>query len=134
MKIALESPSAERLMQHGVDPGELKATRIYVFDMQLGAAITLPVPVLGPIILIKRKRLVFDEDNELEDSGRLAILRHELCHVSQILDWGGLAYMRRQLWARVKTRNLYAKTAPEESVCYSAQAKVEAFYRTGRSG
>lgn len=130
MKIALESPSAQRLMQHGVRHRELKAARIYVFDMQLGAAITLPIPILGPTILIKRSWLVFDDDDELEDSARLRILRHELCHVRQILDWGGLAYMRRQLWARVKTLSLYAKTAPEESVCYSAQAKVLAFYRS----
>ncbi len=57
--------------------------------------------------------------------------------MSRLLYWGlvicvGLAYMRRQLWARVKTHSLYAKTAPEESVCYSAQAKVEAFYRNRR--
>ena len=134
VQTASESPSAQRLMQHGVDARELEAARIYVLDMQLGAAITLPIPILGPTILIKGKRLVFDEEGELEDSARLAVLRHELCHVRQILDWGGLAYMRRQLRARVKTLNLYARTAPEESVCYSAQAKVEAFYRIGRSG
>ena len=134
MRIALESPSAERLIQHGVNRKELKAVRIYVFNMQLGAAITLPIPMLGPTILIKRKRLVFDENDDLEDSEKLAILRHELCHVRQIIDWGGLTYMGRQLLARVKTLNLYAKTAPEESVCYSAQAKVEALYRTGSGG
>ena len=130
MKIALDSPSAQRLMQHGVKRRELKAARIYVFNMQLGGAITLPFPIVGPVILIKRKWLVFDDDDELEDSAMLRLLRHELCHVRQILDWGGLAYLRRQLWARVKTLSLYAKTAPEESVCYSAQAKVLAFYRT----
>ena len=70
----------------------------------------------------------FDNDDELEDSARIGILRHELCHVRQILDWGALAYVRRQLWARVKTLNLYAKTTPEESACYTAQARVAAHY------
>ena len=128
MKIKLDSPSAERLKKHGVSLRELKAAHIFVFDMQAGYAITLPFPILGPVILIKRKWLVFDDDDELEDSARIRILRHELCHVRQILDWGALAYIRRQLWARVRTLNLYAKTTPEESVCFTAQAKVAAHY------
>ena len=132
MKIPLDSSSGQRLMQHGVERRELNAARIYVFNMQLGGAITLPFPFLGPVILIKRRWLVFDDEDELEDSPRIRILRHELCHVRQLLDWGGLAYMRRQVWARIKTLSLYAKTAPEESVCYSAQAKVQAFYRNRR--
>ena len=36
----------------------------------------------------------------------LLSLRHELCHVRQMLDWGGLAYMCRHLWAGVKTHVL----------------------------
>ena len=128
MKIKLDSDSAARLKKHDVGVRELKAVHIFVFDMQAGAAITLPIPILGPVILIKRKWLVFDDDDELEDSARIRILRHELCHVRQILDWGALAYMRRQIWARVKTLNLYAETAPEESVCYTAQAKAAAHY------
>ena len=128
MKVKLDSRSSERLKKHGVSPRELKAAHIFVFELQAGAAITLPFPVLGPVILIKRKWLVFDDDDELADSARIGILRHELCHVRQILDWGALAYMRRQLWARVKTLNLYAKSTPEESACYTAQARVAAHY------
>ena len=121
-------------MQHGVELSELEAARIYAFDWQLGAAITLAVPILGPVILIKRKWLAYDADGELADSESLKKLRHEMCHVRQILDWGGLAYFRRQLWARVKTGSLYAKTSPEESECYAAEAKVTCFYRSRLSG
>ena len=129
MKIPLDSPSAERLGKHDVKLRELRAAHIFVFDWQAGAAITLPFPILGPVILIKRKWLVFDDEDELADDRSLRKLRHEFCHVRQILDWGGLTYMRRQVWARIKTRNLYAKAAPEESPCYSAEAKVEGYYR-----
>ncbi len=129
MKIQPDGPSAERLRKHDVKLRELKAAHIFVLDWQAGAAITLPFPILGPVILIKRKWLVFDDEDELADDRSLKKLRHEFCHVRQILDWGGLTYMRRQVWARFKTRNLYAKTAPEESACYSAEAKVEGYYR-----
>ncbi len=134
MKIQPDTPSAERLMKHDVRLRELDAAHIFVFDWQAGAAITLPFPILGPVILIKRKWLVFDDEDELADDRSLKKLRHEFCHVRQILDWGGLTYMRRQIWARVKTRNLYAKSAPEESSCYSAEAKVEGYYHGRRLG
>ena len=134
MKLQPDTPSASRLMQHGVELSELKAARIYVFDWQVGAAITLAVPLLGPVILIKRRWLVYDDDGELADNESLKKLRHEMCHVRQILDWGGLAYLRRQLWARVKTGSLYARSSPEESECYSAEAKVTRFYRSRQQG
>ena len=48
MKIKLDSRSAERLKKHDVGLPELKAAHIIVFDVQAGAAITLPFPILGP--------------------------------------------------------------------------------------
>ncbi len=134
MKLQPGTPSASRLMQHGVELSELRAARIYVFDWQAGAAITLAVPLLGPVVLIKRRWLVYDGDGELADNESLKKLRHEMCHVRQILDWGGLPYLRRQLWARVKTGSLYAKTSPEERECYAAEAQVTWFYRSRQQG
>ena len=134
MRIAYDSPSGQRLAQHGVERRELEATRIYGFDFQLGAAITLPIPFMGTSIFLRRKWLVYDEEGELKDSWDLAILRHELRHVCQILDWGGVVYMARQLWARVKTRSLYARESPEESHCYEAEARVYEFYRSRSDG
>ena len=130
MKLQPDTPSASRLMQHGVELSELEAARIYVFDWQVGAAITLAVPLLGPVILIKRRWLVYDDDGELADNESLKKLRHEMCHVRQILDWGGVVYVCRQLWARVKTGNLYARASPEESECFTAEDKVTCFYRS----
>ena len=134
MRLQPDTPSAIRLMQHGVELPELEAVRIYVFGWQAGAAITLVVPLLGPIVLIKRRWLVYDDDGELADSESLRKLRHEMCHVRQILDWGGLPYLRRQLWARVKTGSLYARASPEESDCYAVEDKVTCFYRSRRQG
>ncbi len=134
MKLQPDTPSASRLMQHGVQLTELEAARIYVFDWQVGAAITLAVPRFGPVILIKRRWLVYDDGGELADNESLKKLRHEMCHVRQILDWGGLTYLRRQLWARVKTGSLYARASPEESGCYIAEAKVTCIYRSRHQG
>jgi len=132
MQILLGSASAELLKKHGLAQRELGATHIFVFNLQLGAAITLPFPILGPVILIKRKWLVYTDDNNLHDSESIKMLCHEFCHVRQILDWGSLTYLRRQVLARFKTRNLYARTAPEESECYSVQTQVEAYYHEAR--
>jgi hypothetical protein len=134
MKIALDSLSARTLAVHGVKPRELQAANILVFDFQLGGAITLPFPVLGPVILIKSRWLRYDGDGELEDAATLKVVRHELCHVVQILDWGGLAYLVRHVMARIRSRNLFAKDQPEEKCCYRAGQRVEDHYSAGPHG
>ena len=134
MKIAVDGLSARRLMIHGVASRELQSAHIFVFNLELGAAITLPFPLLGPVILIKGRRLQYDRDGELEDAPTLKVLRHELCHVGQILDWGGLPYLLRHILARVRSRNLFAKDQPEEEVCYCAERRVEDHYSAGPQG
>ena len=134
MRIAIGSPSAERLAQHGVGESEIAATRFYVFNFQIGAAITLPVPLLGPVVLIKGKRLVRDADGELADGPAIRFPVHELCHARQVLDWGTLRYLARHIWARIKTRSVLAANAPEEVPCYEAQEAAEAFYANPGSG
>ena len=129
MRFAVSSPSGALLMQRGVAKRELAAARVYVLNFQVGAAITLPVPFFGPVILIKSAWLVMNEKGELTDTEHVQILCHEFCHVRQILDWGTAVYMARHLWARVRTRSLLAKSAPEESECYEVTRTVEAHYR-----
>ena len=129
MKIQQNSLSAQRLIQHGVTPAELAAARIFRLKPPNGDGLTLPIPFFGPIILIRRGWLIYDDDGELEDSDNLKMLRHEFCHVKQILEWGVPTYLWRHIWARIKTRSMLAKSSPEESGCYSAQDDVVAFYR-----
>ena len=134
MKITLDSLSAQRLAVHGVESRELQAASIFVFDFQLGAGITLPFPVLGPVILIRGRWLRYDRDGELEDAATLKVLRHELCHIVQILDWGRFAYLVRHLMARIRSRNLFAEDQPEEECCYRAAQRVEDHYSAGPHG
>ena len=133
MRIRTDSSSAQRLRAHGVTDDEMEKARIFVFNQQAGAAITLPIPLLGPTIFIKKKHLVFEPavdggEPQLEDGPSIALLRHEFCHVGQILEWGSLMYMARQVWARVRSRNLYAKETPEEAPCYQAEREAREHY------
>ena len=134
MRIKPGSANAGLLQRHGVKPRELEAARIFVFNLQLGGGITLPLPFFGPTILLKSKWLVYDQSGQLEDSSSIKMLRHELCHVRQILDWGTRSYLRRQIWARVRSFSLYARSSPEEADCYLAQTEVEDYYLARERG
>ena len=129
MRFQATSPSGAFLMQRGVSERELAAARVFVFNFQVGAAITLPLPFFGPVILIKRAWLAKDVAGELADTEHVKILCHEFCHVRQILAWGTCAYAAKHLWARVRTLSLSAKSAPVESECYDVQRAVGAHYR-----
>ena len=129
MRIRSGSRGERILTSHGVGLREIEATRIYVLNFQKGAAITLALPFLGPTILIKRAWLGLDENNELTDSWHMQMLCHELCHVRQMQEWGSLRYMARHLLARIKTRSVLAKSAPEERECYEVQERVAQHYR-----
>ena len=124
MRFQPGSPSAQRLAQHGVDEAEIAATRWYVWNFQIGAAITLPVPFLGPVVFIKDGRLPIGADGELEDAQDLRFPVHELCHARQVLDWGTARYIVRHLLARIRTFSVLAKSAAEEVPCYDAQQRV----------
>jgi hypothetical protein len=128
MKIPLNSPSAGLLRLHGVADDRIRATCIFVFNRQKGGAITLPLPFLGPTILIKSHWLVRGPDRELEDCDSLELLYHELCHVRQIKEWGTFTYLRKQLLARIRTRSILAQAAPEEAECYEVQQEVHRHY------
>lgn len=133
MRISPESRSAQVLTFHGVGRRQLEATRVFVWNFQLGSAITLPVPIVGPSIFIKRAWLDYDEDGELRDSAHIKMLCHEFCHIHQIQEWGSVKYVARHLLARIRTRSVLARSAPEEEECYSVQERVGRYYED-RSG
>lgn len=133
MRFQANSPSGALLMQRGVGEPELAKARVYVFNFQVGAAITLPLPFFGAVILIKGAWLARDTAGELTDTEHVKMLCHEFCHVRQILAWGTCAYAAKHLWARVRTFSLLANSAPEEAECYDVQRAVEAHYRGGAS-
>ena len=133
MRIDISSPSAQSLRQHGVSDEAIEKTRIVLFNQQAGDSITLPLPLWGPFIFIKAKHLHFDSptdgsEPQLEDGPSVALLRHEFCHVDQILKRDTVKYMSRQIWARFKARNLYAKETLEKSPCYHAVEDIRERY------
>lgn len=124
MKITPESEAGRTLMSFGVTAGELEAATFGRLDWQQGAAVTLALPFGRCLILVKSKYLKTDEKGELPVSHSLNLIRHELCHVNQAKRWGFFGYWRRQLWARVQTRSLFARDSDAERSCYEAQAKA----------
>ena len=124
MRFAPDSVSGLRLIAHEVGEAEIAATQFFRWNFQIGGAITLPLPFLGTCVFIKSKHLVLDENGDLDKAGTISIPVHELCHSAQIAEWGAFTYLRRQIWARIKTFNVYAKSSPEEKPCYEKQDTV----------
>lgn len=121
MKISPASVAGRRLLGWGVTEDELRRTRFYAFDLQAGGAITIALPMKRAAVLMKRKYLVRTQQGELADGRHLALVRHELCHVSQVKRWGLFGYWARHLWARIQSRTLLAEKTFAEAPCYEAQ-------------
>ena len=127
MKITPDSDSGKHLLGHphgahgahsfGAEPADLEKATFLVFNFQVGAAITLPVPFLGGLILHKSKFLD-DDRKEFRDTSDLWLVRHELCHVAQIRRWGVAKYLAKHVWARVRHLSLLAESSRVEACCY----------------
>lgn len=86
--------------------------RTIFFRLQLGLAVTLPLPKpIGTVVLVRSRR-------RWEDSSSLRA--HEECHVRQVEEWGALRYLRRHIWTRVRLMDLYIRDDPIEKECYDA--------------
>jgi hypothetical protein len=78
MRIAPESAAGQRLLAWGVTERELRAARLFRWDLQKGGAVTLPVFFGRSLIFAKSRYVARDERGELEDGPRLTKIRHEL--------------------------------------------------------
>ena len=108
----------------GAEPTDLRKAHIFRFNFQLGGAVTLPIPFLGALVLIKSHLLDFD-GKELRDAATLSSLRHELCHVIQVRRWGTALYLLIHLWARVQTFSVLAKSSSAEAGCYEIERRFK---------
>ena len=121
-------------MANGAGEAEIAATRWVVWNWQVGYAITLPVPLLGMFVFIKRDHLVLDENGDLADTAEIRYPIHELCHSKQVLDWGVARYYWRHIAARIRTRSMIARESDVETPCYEIQGEVLATYQRREDG
>ena len=124
MKIDPASAAGALLVQFGVTPDELRAASFHRWDLQLGGAITVALPGRRARILMRSHYLPTGADGQLTVGSHLSTVRHELCHVRQLSQWGFLGYWWRHLMARIRTRSVLAQESEEERPCYEAQAQA----------
>ena len=128
MRITPDSISGKRLRQHGVSSRALRKSRIFFLFWQPMNSFMLPVPIIGPVVLIRRALLGRDVDGELPDGPALALLVHQLCHVHQRLEWGIYPYLWRHLWQRLALRGIPIQHRQVERECYYLTRQVEEHY------
>ncbi|MBI4202253.1 MAG: hypothetical protein HY532_03960 [Chloroflexi bacterium] len=124
MRISPESTSGTRLRKYGVSVKALRSTTLVrVWWMPL-AAVTIPLPIGGCMMVVRRRALVRDSEGALADSGALAPLVHQFCHVHQRLEWGFALYIARHVWNRLAPRGVPEQALQVEREAYRAAREV----------
>lgn len=121
VRIEAGSPAGQFLISQGVSEAALGAAKFRVLNWQAGDALTVMWPLGSATIFVRSRFLELGADGELEVSRRLPLLRHELFHVQQGLDWGFFGYWAKHLWARVRHRSISAKKSSVEAPAYVVQ-------------
>ena len=103
-------------------------THVFRWDLQPGAAGAFPLSGRTAVILAKSRYLPQDSAGRLRDGRHVALLRHEFCHVRQMLEWGTMTYLGRHIAARIRTRSILARDSDVERPCYEAQYRAQAEY------
>ena len=118
VRIKPTTPAGQFLISQGVPETTLEAASFRVLNWQAGAAVTVMLPFGKAAVFVKSKYLQPDPNGDLPVNRRLPLLRHELFHVQQGLDWGFIMYWVKQIWARVRYMSITAPNSPVEKPAY----------------
>ena len=124
--------SGKRLRKYGVSSAALKRVHVYAVAWLPKAAMTVPVPFLGCVILVRKNLLDLELDGVLADSPALGVLLHQYCHSYQRLQWGFLPYLWRHFWSWALLQGVPAAHRQVERECYEAVSRVEEAHSFGR--
>ena len=126
IRIRPESPAGRFLIAQGVSATALNSTTFRTLNWQAGDALTVMWPFGRATVFIRSRFLETDSVGELPVGRRLPLIRHELFHVQQGLEWGFLSYWARQLWARLRHLSISARESSVEAPAYEAQHTAHA--------
>ncbi len=117
--------SGKRLRKYGVSSAALKRVHVYAVAWFPKEAMTVPIPFLGCVILVRKNLLDVELDGVLADSSALGVLIHQYCHAYQRLQWGFLPYFWRHFWSWAALRGVPVVHRQVERECYEAVRQVE---------
>ncbi len=131
MRFPPDSVTGKRLRRHGVSSRALNSARVFGIMWPPFSGFILPLPLVGPMIIIGRRYLDRERDGQLADSSTLAYLVHQYCHALQRLEWGAFKYIWRHVWARLISKGVETQRLQVEREAYEAARKTRESYNTG---
>ncbi len=131
MRFPPDSVTGKRLRRHGVSSSALNSARVFAIIWPPSTGFILPLPFVGPMIIIGRRYLDRELDGQLADNSTLAYLVHQYCHVHQRLEWGAFMYAWRHIWARLISKGIETPQLQVEREAYEAARMTRESYSTG---
>ena len=130
MRFHPASVNGKQLRQFGVSSKALAKTHVYAVPWMPIPAVTIPLPIVGCVTLIRQKLsgMTGDRDGALAGSAVMVPLVHQLCHAHQRLEWGVFLYVWRHLRARLFTNGVPFKHSQVERECYIAASLALEYY------
>ena len=131
MRFPSDSVTGKRLRRHGVSSRALDSARVFGIIWPPFVGFILPLPFVGPVIVIGRRYLDSELDGQLADNSTLAYLVHQYCHVLQKLEWGAVKYAWRHIWIRLISKGIETHRLQVEREAYEAVRATRESYGTG---